>query len=108
MIIDKLPAGVRHLLIAAGAVFGGAIVQDVIAAGGVTGVSWLSALKDAVDITAVSVATIAAALWLTPLTRQYGVGADAAFNTGVDIPAAADEGDPELDESLADVDATEA
>jgi hypothetical protein len=108
MIIDKLPAWLRHLLIAAAAVFGGVIVQDVITAGGVTTIDWLPALRDALDVTAVSTATIAAALWLTPLTRQYGIGSDAAYNVGVDVSAEADEGDPELDESLTDVDATEA
>ena len=74
-ILDKVPAPVRHLLIVAGAVFGGYIVQAVLAAHGVSGVDWSGTLVDAVDATAVAVATAAAALWLTPLTSQYGVGA---------------------------------
>lgn len=72
--LDKLPAPVRHLLIVAGAVFAGSIASAVIAAGGVLGVDWIHTLTSAVDEAALSVASAAAALWFTPLTKQYGVG----------------------------------
>jgi hypothetical protein len=73
--LDKLPAWARHLLIVAGGTFAGTICTAVIGAGGVTDVDWLEALRAAVNLAAVTTATTAAALWLTPLTRKYGVGA---------------------------------
>lgn len=70
--LDKLPALVRHILIAGIAVFAGVIVKAIIVAQGVTAVLWHATFVTAVDSTAVSMATIALALWITPLTRQYG------------------------------------
>ena len=72
--LDMLPAWARHLVIVAGSVFLSAVVTAVIAAEGVSGVDWSPTLLAAVDAAAVAAATAAAALWLTPLTRQYGVG----------------------------------
>jgi hypothetical protein len=72
--LDELPPWARHLAIVAGAVLGGSIAAAVITAGGVTGVDWPAALRAAIDEAAVAVAAAAAGLWLTPLTRQYGIG----------------------------------
>ena len=73
--LDRLPSWARHLLIVAGASFGGSLATAILSAHGVFGVDWLTALKSAVDLAAVTTAGTAAALWLTPLTRKYGVGA---------------------------------
>ena len=72
--LDKIPAPARHLAIVAGATFLGAFVHAVLSAQGVTGVDWAGTAKDALNLTAVNAATAVAGLWLTPLTRQYGVG----------------------------------
>lgn len=73
--LDNLPAWARHLLIVFGAAFGGSVASAIIASAGVSTLDWPLVLVGALDIAAVSTATTAAALWLTPLTRQYGVGA---------------------------------
>ena len=72
--LDSLPAWLRHLLIVFGATFAGSVCAAVIAAEGVLSLDWLAVLSAALDVAAFSVASSAAALWLTPLTRQYGVG----------------------------------
>jgi hypothetical protein len=73
-VLDKVPAPVRHLLIVAGATFLGAFVHAILSAQGVTGVDWAGTAKGALNLTAVNAATAVVGLWLTPLTRQYGVG----------------------------------
>lgn len=73
-VLDKLPASVRHLIIVFGASFGGRIVSAIVDAQGVTGVAWLDTLKAALNVASLAAATAIAALYLTPLTRQYGVG----------------------------------
>lgn len=72
--LDRLPAWLRHLVIAFGAVAGGSVAQSIVEAHGVSTVDWPATAVQAVDAGAVAVAVIAAALWFTPLTRQYGVG----------------------------------
>lgn len=72
--LDKLPAWVRHLAIVVGAVFLGTVAETIIASGGVSSVNWAAALLQALDTAAVAGAATAAVLWLTPATRQYGVG----------------------------------
>jgi hypothetical protein len=79
--LDRLPAWGRHLLVLAvlaPLLAGLAIVLGaVIAAGGVD-VDWSGTLKIALDAVAVSAAgglLSWCGLYLTPLTRQYGVGA---------------------------------
>lgn len=78
--LDKLPAQVRHLAIIAFTTFGGVIVTAIFAAQGVTDVLWSSTLLTAVNVTAVALAAGASALYLTPLTRQYGWGSDGKLN----------------------------
>ena len=75
--LDRLPPALRHFLIVIGAAFAQGIVSAVISAQGVTGVDWSTVLLDDVNHTAVAGVTAFVALWLTPLTRQYGVGSDA-------------------------------
>lgn len=74
--LDKLPAWARHLLIVAGAAAGGFIITNIQVANGVTAIDWPTVLQQGLNVTAVAVASAAAALWTTPLTRQYGVGAE--------------------------------
>jgi hypothetical protein len=73
--LERLPAPLRHLLIVAGAAFISVPVQDVVAAQGVTGVDWPATLVHAIDAAGVAGAVAIGVLWLTPITRQYGVGA---------------------------------
>lgn len=73
--LDRLPAWLRHLVIAFAAVAGSTVAQAVIEAGGVSQIVWTDLALDALDAGAVAVALVAATLWLTPLTKQYGVGA---------------------------------
>ena len=72
--LDQLPAWLRHLVIVVGAVLLGTVAETIIASGGVSSVNWVETLLAAVDTAAVAGATTALFLWLTPATRQYGVG----------------------------------
>lgn len=72
--LDRLPAWARHIAIVFGAVFGGSVANAIVTGGGVTSLDWITTLRTAVDLGAVSTATAVLVLWLTPLTRQYGIG----------------------------------
>ena len=72
--LDKFPAWIRHLVIVIAAVFLGTVAETIIASGGVSSVNWAATLLTAVDTAAVAGASVAALLWLTPATKQYGVG----------------------------------
>jgi hypothetical protein len=77
-VLDRLPSWLRHLLIVAGATAGGSLATAVVSAGGVTTLAWVDTLTSALNAATVATATAAAALWFTPLTTQYGVGAPKA------------------------------
>lgn len=72
--LDRLPAWVRHLVIVFGAVALGTFAQSVVDASGVSHLDWTGSAAQAGDAGAVAVAAAALVLWLTPATRQYGVG----------------------------------
>lgn len=72
--LDRLPAWVRHLAIIFGAVSASTVAQAVVDADGVSTVQWSAVTVSALDKGAVAVALAALVLWLTPATRQYGVG----------------------------------
>lgn len=74
MNLDKLPAWARHLVIVFGATFLGSVASAVVAASGVTSLDWPVVLGDAVNLGCTATASAALFLWLTPATRQYGVG----------------------------------
>ena len=74
MMLDKFPPLVRHLLIVFGGTFGGAILNAVIDAKGVTRVDWAAVAGTATDGAFYATAVVAVTLWLTPLTKQYGIG----------------------------------
>jgi len=76
--LDRLPAWVRHMLIVFGAVFGGSLCARVVDAGGVLEVDWLPAAAGSFNAASVVAASTAAALWFTPLTKQYGRGSQGA------------------------------
>lgn len=80
--IDKLPAWLRHLLIAFGATASARLVQAVIDADGVTGVDWAATAVTALDTGAVATAVAAVALFGLPVTRQYGVGSAGRHSAG--------------------------
>ena len=71
--LDKLPAPVRHGLM----VFFGAASSKVIAAittaNGVTGVDWRTVLEDALNVGATATVSVLLVMYITPLTKQYGV-----------------------------------
>ena len=73
--LDNLPAWLRHLTIVVGAVFLGTVAEAIVSAGGVSGLDLVATLVAACDAATVAGASVAAILWLTPVTRQYGVGA---------------------------------
>lgn len=92
--LDRLPAWGRHAVIlcviAPLVALIGVPLAAILAAGGVLGVDWHDVLVDAVNAAGTSLATgIGAwiASYVSPLTRQYGVGRDAA-------------GEPDLDRSV--------
>lgn len=72
--LDNLPPALRHALIVLGGAFGSVVVAAIVGAKGVTGVDWPTTLLEAVNYGALSVALSLSALYLTPLTRQYGIG----------------------------------
>ena len=71
--LDKLPASVRHILLMFSAAFGGTVLKAIIVAQGVTEVVWGSVLTSALNTSVVGSATLALALYITPLTKQYGL-----------------------------------
>lgn len=71
--LDKLPAGVRHILLMFFAAFLGTVLKAVIVAQGVTTVKWHSVLESALNTSVAGSAALALALYITPLTRQYGM-----------------------------------
>ncbi len=72
--IEGLPAPVRHSL----AVFVGSLLAvflgQVIAADGVSTLSWGSSLIESIDTACVATAGTILTLYVTPLTDAYGVG----------------------------------
>lgn len=79
--LDNLPAWSRHLLvlavIAPVAGFVGFEAAAVVANHGISGMDWSGEAQSALDVAAVTSASgvIAwVAMFVTPLTRQYGVG----------------------------------
>jgi len=69
--LDKLPAWLRHAAISLGATAALALIDHY-----QTGTAGLGLPPAAAVALAAVLPTLA--LWLTPLTRQYGVGADTA------------------------------
>ena len=80
IMLDKLPASVRHLILIIGATFLGVIAKAILAAQGVTGVHWGSTAGLALNTSVVTGVTAFMVLYLTPLTKQWG-----AFSP-VDLP----------------------
>lgn len=79
--LDGLPAYVRHAIIlcviAPATSFVLMPIGAVISSGGVFGIGWATVFADAANAAGVSFAsgaTTMIALWVTPLTRQYGLG----------------------------------
>lgn len=72
--LDNLPAWARHAIIVFGGAFASIIVNAIIVAKGVTGVDWAVTAMDALNYGALATALSISALYITPLTRQYGVG----------------------------------
>jgi len=57
-----------------GATFLAFFGQEIIAADGVTGLDFVSTFVDALDSSVVATVAVGLALYVTPLTRQYGIG----------------------------------
>lgn len=74
--LDHLPPSARHLLLAVLGAFLGVLLKDVVTAHTVLGLNWPAELVKATDTAGAAGAAAITALWATPLTRQYGVGAD--------------------------------
>ena len=71
---DALPAPIRHLIVVFASTFSGSLVQDIVGAGGVSGLAWSTDLIAALDAGAVAAVTASGLLWFTPATRLYGIG----------------------------------
>ena len=76
-LLDRMPAVVRHGLIVFGGTLSGALLNAVVNAQGVTGVQWGTVIPHSIDSAFYATAVTLVALVVTPLTRQYGVGAKA-------------------------------
>lgn len=72
-LIDKLPAPARHAVIAFAGTWGGSVLNRVVDAKGVSSVEWSQAIVNATDAAFYSTSVIMLALYITPLTRQYGL-----------------------------------
>lgn len=72
--LDNLPPWTRHLIIVAFASFVGFVGEAILASGGVSALDWAKTLTSAVDSTAVATITVMLIMYVTPLTRQYGLG----------------------------------
>lgn len=72
--LDKLPAWARHAVIVFGGAFASVVVGAIITAKGVTNIDWAVTAMDALNYGALATALSISALYITPLTRQYGVG----------------------------------
>ena len=97
--LDRLPAPVRHFVIAFVGSASLVIVSAINGASGVTNVAWATVLTDALNAGIVSGVGLIAVMYLTPLTRQYGLGANLApvdastfdvANVGTDADAVAE------------------
>ena len=75
--LDRLPAPVRHFVIAFLGSASLVLVSAINDAKGVTSVAWASVLTDALNAGIVAAVSLVGVMYLTPLTRQYGVGANA-------------------------------
>lgn len=89
--LDTLPAVWRHAVllcaIAPVAALAGVPLLAIISAGGVVGLDWHAVGITAINASAVSFATGGTAWitsYVTPLTRQYGVGRDSAGEPDLD------------------------
>ncbi len=67
--LDKLPAQLRHLIILVTPVALGWVTSDFL--------PWFNGRNPALAGLAAALVT-ALSLWLTPITKQYGVGSDSA------------------------------
>jgi hypothetical protein len=72
--LDKLPYPLRHAVYSFLTGAGFAVVSAVTKANGVTAVDWKSTSIAALNAGAVSAVAVVGTLWLTPLSRKYGVG----------------------------------
>ena len=93
--LDRLPAAARHsiltMIVAPATGFVGVFLLAIAQAKGVHGVDWVSTLSTAEDtagITFGSGATAMIAMYITPLTNQYGLSVGAPASTS---SAAADQ-----------------
>ena len=83
--LDRLPASVRHLLLAGLPVLLGWLASDVV-----------PALQDKPGLAmALAVAVQAVTLWFTTVTRQYGAGQPRPWDDQADPDAPEDEDAPE-------------
>ena len=72
-VLDRLPAWAHDLLMIFGGTFAGAVLNAVVDAKGVTAVAWHETLMGAVDGSFYAAAVAGFTLYVTPLTKKYGV-----------------------------------
>lgn len=70
---DRLPAWAHDLAVIFGGTFLGTVLNAIVDAKGVTGVAWGATLVGAVDGSFYAAAVTGITLYLTPLTKRYGI-----------------------------------
>lgn len=70
---DRLPAWAHDMAVIFGGTFLGTVLNAIVDAKGVFGVAWEQTLMGAVDGAFYAAAVAGVALYLTPLTKRYGI-----------------------------------
>jgi len=74
--LDKLLPAARHAIIVFCAAAAQTVIAAIIDAQGVTGLDYATVASNTINAAAVATALAMGALYLTPLTHQYGIGSD--------------------------------
>jgi hypothetical protein len=97
--LDRLPASVRHFILVFVGAAGSILVSDITAANGVTNVAWVQSLTDALNAGVLASVGVLAAMYLTPMTRQYGIG---SLSSNPDNVTGDAEGDSNVEDNKGD------
>ena len=100
--LDRLHPVARAAVVLLGVLpavaFVGAFFAAIVTANGVTGVDWAATLTAAINVAGVAFASgggTLVALYVTPLTRDYGIGSASPSDAYPDFPEALPEDDDE-------------
>lgn len=71
--MDRLPAWAHDLAVIFGGTFAGGVLNAIVDAKGVSMVAWHDVLVSTVDNSFYATAAAGLALYLTPITKKYGI-----------------------------------